>query len=141
MAIRAALDDGGFEDMPSNGSFVVSAIGRTGAPLSAVVASLGVSKQAGSQLVDTLANRGYIRREPDPADGRRLRVILTPRGEAAAAVVRAAIDRVDVRLLAEVGPEAVTAARRALGALAVMPAAASQAAPGEHSEGGEGHRR
>jgi hypothetical protein len=45
-AIRDALAEAGCEDLPRNGSFVVGAISRTGAPLAHVIRELGVSKQA-----------------------------------------------------------------------------------------------
>ncbi|MGH3313797.1 MAG: MarR family winged helix-turn-helix transcriptional regulator [Streptomyces sp.] len=38
---------------------------------------LGVTKQAAGQLVDDLEQRGYVRREPHPAGGRRKLVVLT----------------------------------------------------------------
>lgn len=38
---------------------------------------LGVTKQAAGQLVDDLEKRGYVRREPHPAGGRRKLVVLT----------------------------------------------------------------
>jgi DNA-binding MarR family transcriptional regulator len=38
---------------------------------------LGVTKQAAGQLVDDLERRGYVRRTPHPAGGRRKLVVLT----------------------------------------------------------------
>ena len=84
-AVRAALAEAGCDDMPRNGSYVVGAIDRTGAPLSQIITELGVSKQAAGQLVDTLVARGYLDRSPDPDDRRRLTITLTERGHAAAA--------------------------------------------------------
>ena len=55
-----------------------------GAPLATVIRQLGVSKQTAGQLVDSLAARGYLDREADPYDRRRLVVRLTERGEQAA---------------------------------------------------------
>ena len=83
-AVRAALAEAGCDDMPRNGSYVVGAIDRTGAPLSQIITGLGVSKQAAGQLVDTLVARGYLDRAPDPDDRRRLTITLTERGHAAA---------------------------------------------------------
>jgi DNA-binding MarR family transcriptional regulator len=117
VAIRAALEKVGCEDLPRNGAFVLGAIARGGAPLSAVIEALGVSKQAGGALVDTLVNRSYLDRAIDPDDRRRLRVGLTARGEEAAAVIRAAVERVDAALVARVGAEYVTHTRATLEAL------------------------
>jgi DNA-binding MarR family transcriptional regulator len=116
-AIRAALADAGCDDMPRNGSYVVGAIAGTGAQLSQIIAELGVSKQAAGQLVDTLVTRGYLDRAPDPEDRRRLTITLTQRGHAAAAVIRAAVQRVDADLVARVGQEYVADARLVLAAL------------------------
>ena len=43
-------------------------------------ASLGVSKQAVSQVIDVLVNRGLLDRNTDPSDRRRITVGLTERG-------------------------------------------------------------
>jgi DNA-binding MarR family transcriptional regulator len=51
-----------------------------GAPLSSVVIAerLGVSTASMTSLLDTLENRGLIERRPNPEDGRRILVELTP---------------------------------------------------------------
>jgi DNA-binding MarR family transcriptional regulator len=116
-AIRAALSESGYEDLPPKGPYVLGAIARTGAPLSTVIRQLGVSKQTAGQLVDTLVARGYLVREVDNEDRRRLVVQLTPRGEAAAVVVRAAVEGVEATLVKAVGPGGVEEARRVLAAL------------------------
>ena len=119
-AVRKALAGAGFDDLPRNGSYVLSAIAHGGAPLSDVIAHLGVSKQAAGQLVDTLVVRGYLERAVDPSDRRRLVVSLTERGSAAAAVVRAAVDAVDVALETRVGAEHMTHIRWILAVLASL---------------------
>jgi DNA-binding MarR family transcriptional regulator len=116
-AIRTALADVGCDDVPRNGSYVIGAIARTGAPLGQIIRELGVSKQAAGQLVDTLVARGYLDRSVDPADRRRLTITLTERGQAAAEVIRAAVDQVDAGLVGRVGPEYVAHARATLAAL------------------------
>jgi DNA-binding MarR family transcriptional regulator len=116
-AIRGDLEDAGCDDIPRNGIFVIGAIARTEAPLSEIIEQLGASKQAAGALVDTLVTRGYLDRTIDPEDRRRLRVKLTERGEAAAAVVRAAVERVDAALEARVGPEQVAQTRATLASL------------------------
>jgi DNA-binding MarR family transcriptional regulator len=50
-----------------------------------------VSRQAASQLIDTLVLRGYLTRQINPADRRRMDIELTDRGRAAADAVLAAI--------------------------------------------------
>jgi DNA-binding MarR family transcriptional regulator len=116
-SIGAAMEAGGFDDVPRNGAYVISAIARTGAPLAEIIRALGVSKQAAGQLVDTLVMRGYLDRSVDPADRRRLTISLTDRGRATAAVIRSAVEAVDAGLLARIGPESVTHARAVLAVL------------------------
>lgn len=113
-AISTALADVGCDDLPRNGAFVLGAIARSGAPLSDVIEGLGVSKQAGGALVDTLVSRSYLDRTIDPEDRRRLRVALTARGEEAASVIRQAIERVDASLVARVGVDYVAHTRATL---------------------------
>lgn len=116
-ATQRDLAEAGFDDMPRDGSYVVSGIARTGAPLGDIITALGVSKQAAGQLVDTLVVRGYLARAVDPDDRRRLTVSLTARGEAAAAAIRSAVDHVDADLTARVGPEFMLHTRATLAAL------------------------
>jgi DNA-binding MarR family transcriptional regulator len=116
-AIRTALTEIGCSDVPRNGAFVLGSIARNGAPMGDVIRGLGVSKQAGGQVVDTLVVRGYLERTPDPDDRRRMTVSLTERGRVAAAASRAAVERVDAALIARVGADTVASARAALGAL------------------------
>ena len=116
-AIREALIEAGLDDIPKNGIFVIGAISRSGAPLANIIDSLGVSKQSAGQLVDTLALRGYIERDVDPEDRRRLTVKLTARGREAASISRAAVERVDAALTKKVGREHVAHTRATLHAL------------------------
>ena len=116
-AIREALIETGVDDIPKNGIFVIGAISRSGAPLAQIIDSMGVSKQSAGQLVDTLALRGYIERDIDPEDRRRLTVRLTARGREAAAISRAAVERIDVALTKKVGREHVAHTRTTLHAL------------------------
>jgi DNA-binding MarR family transcriptional regulator len=116
-AITAALSGAGFDDVPRNGAYVIGGIAGTGAALGEIITRLGVSKQAAGQLVDTLVVRGYLARAVDPEDRRRLTVTLTSRGQAAAQVIRSAVDLLDADLLRRVGPESVAVARTVLAAL------------------------
>jgi len=113
-AIRDALREAGFEDVPKNGAYVIGAISRAGAPLADIIRGLGVSKQAAGQLIDTLVLRGYLEREVDDDDRRRLTMTLTPRGRAAAAVSRKASESVDAKLKKRVGEKSIAEARKVL---------------------------
>jgi DNA-binding MarR family transcriptional regulator len=106
-AVRAALFEAGFEDIPRNGVYVLGSIARSGAPLGRIIRELAVSKQAAGQLLDTLALRGYIERAIDPEDRRRLTITLTERGAAAAAASRAAVERIDAEIVRRVSDDSI----------------------------------
>lgn len=122
VAMRRALEDAGYDDVPKNGLYVIGglALGAGDVPLAALIRDLRISKQAAGQLVDTLVNRGYLARTVDDQDRRRLVVTLTDRGRAAAATQAAARERVDAELLAKIGPECLAHTRIALAALTDM---------------------
>lgn len=107
-AIRHALVEAGYEDIPLNGPFVLGILARSppAMPLGELIGSLGLSKQSSGQLVDQLVNRGYVVRQPDEHDRRRLTVSLTELGHAAAEVQRNTRDRIDAELTAIIGQPA-----------------------------------
>jgi DNA-binding MarR family transcriptional regulator len=112
--IRRALTEGGYDDLPPNGPYVIGGMARTSAPLGDVITQLGVSKQAAGQLVDVLVVRGYLDRSVDPDDRRRLRVRLTERGRAAADVIRAVVDSLEAKMDTALGAGQVRAFREVL---------------------------
>jgi DNA-binding MarR family transcriptional regulator len=118
-AMRRALEEAGYEDIPENGLYVIGglALGADDVPVGRLAQELRISKQAAGQLVDTLVARGYLSRESDPSDRRRLIVTLTGRGRDAAAAQAAARDRIDGELRARLGDDGLLALRRGLGAL------------------------
>lgn len=113
-AVRTALADAGYDDLPANGPYVISATAAEGVPLAVIIERLGLSKQAAGHLVDLLVLRGYLDRHVDPNDRRRLVVVPTERGQAAALVIQQAADRLEGRLVATVGAADVEATRRTL---------------------------
>ncbi|GAA4900751.1 DNA-binding MarR family transcriptional regulator [Stackebrandtia albiflava] len=81
--IDARTRAAGFDDLRPAHGFVFARIAAGDAGISELAAHMGVTKQAASQLVDELSRKGYVRREPDPRDGRAKIVTLTARGVAA----------------------------------------------------------
>jgi DNA-binding MarR family transcriptional regulator len=123
-AMRRALDDGGYDDVPKNGMYVIGGLALgLDIPLSQLIKELRLSKQAAGQLVDTLVTRGYLDRRVDEQDRRKLVVTLTERGKAAATAQATARKKIDAQLIAAVGQENVSRMRRALAALIEMGAA------------------
>jgi DNA-binding MarR family transcriptional regulator len=117
-SIRAQLHAAGITDLPRNGAFILAGIDTSGGPRQDLPSELGVTKQAVSQVIDLLVNRGYLERDPDPEDRRRVRLTLTERGEDVVAAVLRGVEAVDRQLEAAVSPEKVEALRSALSALA-----------------------
>jgi DNA-binding MarR family transcriptional regulator len=119
VAMRGALEDAGYDDIPKNGLYVIGglAMDAGGVPLGQLVKELQISKQAAGQLVDALVLRGYLERTVDDADRRKLTVTLTERGQGAAAAQNAARKKIDAELTAKVGKEDVNRMRRTLAAL------------------------
>jgi DNA-binding MarR family transcriptional regulator len=121
-AMRRALNDAGYDDIPGNGLYVIGglAVENADIPLGQLIRELRISKQAAGQLVDTLVTRGYLDRSVDKDDRRKLTVTLTERGRAAAATQSAAREKVDADLLAAVGKDDIDRTRRTLAVLCDM---------------------
>lgn len=119
-AVRKALAMADCEDLPRNGAFVIGSLARSSAPLGAIIKDLQVSKQAAGQLIDTLVLRGYLAREVDAQDRRRLTLSLTDRGMAAHMAARGATEAIDARLAARMPAEHIAHGRRMLAELAYI---------------------
>ncbi len=128
-AIRQALAEIGCDDMPRSGARVLGAL-RRDAGVSDIAGLVGTSKQAASQLVDTLVTRGYLTRAPAPDDRRRVVLTLTERGVEAAEVVAETVQDVDAAIVARVGAEAFAGAR------SVLAVAVEIGHPGHFATGG-----
>jgi DNA-binding MarR family transcriptional regulator len=130
-SIRAQLQAIGADDLPRNGAILLAGIAATGAPRQDLPAGLGVTKQAVSQVIDILASRGYLERNPDPGDRRRITLRLTARGQDVVEAVVRGTEAVDARLLERVPAEQVDAMRSALLALAGIKTAAAATGAGK----------
>jgi len=117
-SIRAQLHASGFRDLPRNGAFILAGIDAAGGPRQNLPSELGITKQAVSQVIDLLVNRGYLEREPDADDRRRVRLSLTDRGDDAVAAILRGVEAVDRQLESVASPEQVSALRSGLSALA-----------------------
>ncbi|WP_445528774.1 MarR family winged helix-turn-helix transcriptional regulator [Streptomyces cyslabdanicus] len=69
-----------------------------GATSSELAEQLGVTKQAAGQIVDDLEARGYVRRQPHPAGGRRKLVVLTGRAQEHLAVAGRVLHELEAQL-------------------------------------------
>jgi DNA-binding MarR family transcriptional regulator len=116
-AITANLEAAGFGDLPRNGAFVLGGMGNHGGTAVDMIRGLGVTKQAASQLIDTLVLRGYLTREVNPEDRRRMTIALTDRGQAASAAVRSGVEAIDAELARMITPSELAGLRAGLAAL------------------------
>jgi DNA-binding MarR family transcriptional regulator len=126
-AVQARLVAAGFDDLPRNGPFVLGGMANQGAAAGDLVRQLGVSKQAASQLVDVLVLRGYLERQVDPDDRRRLTIALTERGREAAAAVQAGVEEVDGELALRLSSAQLAGLHAGLAALCAIGEAAEAA--------------
>src|SRR5580658_2809579 len=130
-AVRRAQARVGCGDVPACGEYLLNAMEWSGASLESVIRWLGVTKQAVSQAVETLVVRGYLERERDPTDRRRVVLSLTDRGHKAGRAARSAIEDVDRRLRARVGAQCIAHTRTTLVALLEIKRHAEGRAPPE----------
>jgi DNA-binding MarR family transcriptional regulator len=115
--VAARLWEAGFDDLPRNGPFLLGGMANRGGSAVEMIRSLGVTRQAASQLIDTLVLRGYLSRESNPDDRRRLNIVLTDLGRAAAAAIGAATAEVNARLAQMLSPAELDGLRAGLAAL------------------------
>lgn len=126
LVIQRELTAAGFDDLPRSGPFVLGGIVNWGATVADMVSDLGVTRQAASQLIDVLVLRGYLTRQADAQDRRRIAIGLTPRGEAAGGVVINAIAAIDRNLASRITPEEFSGLRAGLQALTDLKAEIAQ---------------
>jgi DNA-binding MarR family transcriptional regulator len=119
-AVTGAFAAAGFDDIPRNGAYVLARVHDNPSPLAWLTAELGVSKQAVSQLLDTMVMRGYLERREDAEDRRRMLISLTARGQAAARASWLAVTGVDAELESRLTATGFGALRAGLKTLAQM---------------------
>lgn len=117
-AIRAELHAVGIDDLPRNGPLILARISWAEGDHPDLPVELGITKQAVSQVIETLVTRGYVERRPVPEDRRRVGLTLTWHGQEALDAVILAVDAVDAQLSEQVSHQSVHAMREALMALA-----------------------
>jgi len=115
--MRSSLFDLGFGNFRrGDGAWVRILADRPCAP-SELASIVGVSPQAVTKAADSLEERGYIVRRPDPDDRRRILLELTERGAAYAEAVDAVVGGLDEELRRSVASEDLEAAYRVLNAV------------------------
>jgi DNA-binding MarR family transcriptional regulator len=114
--VAEALAGAGYADLPQRGVWAVSALAQSKPGLSGrdLVTRMGISKQAVSQLVESLVALGYVARRPASDDRRRTLLQLTSRGRGAARVVDETVARMEAGMAETLGGERLLLLHHAL---------------------------
>jgi DNA-binding MarR family transcriptional regulator len=92
--IFRALQDAGFDDWTLAQCRVFQRVAQDGSRLTDLAEQAQMTKQSASVMVDQLERLGYVRRVPDPADGRARLIVIEPRGRRAVEVAKATLDEI-----------------------------------------------
>ena len=111
MADRATVELArrGYDDIRPVHDFALHAILGGADSASGLGRALSVTKQAAAKTISVLEDRGYVTREQDPADGRRMRLRVTERGHALLREGEAIFDELRAQWEEQVGPESLVA--------------------------------
>ncbi len=101
--IFQAIQDAGFDDWTLAQVRVFQRIARDGSRLTDLADQAQVSKQSAGVLVDQLERLGYVRRVPDPTDGRARLIVIEERGRRAAEVAMATSSEIHLEWMAYLG--------------------------------------
>jgi DNA-binding MarR family transcriptional regulator len=112
--VLEALVAAGFADLTMAQGRVFARLAPGGSRVSDLARQSGVTKQTAGFLVDQLERGGYVRRVPDPSDGRARLVRMAARGEEALAVARGVEARVEAEWAAHLGGPSTARLREAL---------------------------
>ena len=92
--IFRALRQAGFDDWTLAQVRVFQRIAPGGSRLTDLAEQAQVSKQSAGVLVDQLERLGYVRRVPDPTDGRARLIVIEERGRRAVEVAKVTLDEI-----------------------------------------------
>jgi DNA-binding MarR family transcriptional regulator len=112
----------GLEDLPTSGGYLLAYLASGEESIADMILGLGFTKQAFSQLVDTMVLRGFLTRNVDPGDRRRITLHMTERGEAAAQASYDGCLEVDQELERRLTAEELAGMRKGLSVLAEIKA-------------------
>ncbi|MEO8906776.1 MAG: MarR family transcriptional regulator [Microbacteriaceae bacterium] len=92
--IFKALQDAGFNDLTLAQVRVFERINPEGSRLTDLAEQAQTTKQSAGVLVDQLERLGYVRRVPDPTDGRARLIVIEERGRRGLEVAKATLDEI-----------------------------------------------
>ena len=130
--LHERLGDAGHPDIrPGHGCVFRFIDAETGSRLTDIAELAQLTKQAVGEVVADLERMGYVKRLPDPEDGRAKIILLTERGVEAYATAERLFAEIEREWAEQVGEELVAALREALERIAELerePSAARRAA-------------
>jgi DNA-binding MarR family transcriptional regulator len=109
------LIERGYEDVrPGHAALTMIIDRRSGSRLTELARRARITKQGMMLLVDELEQRGYVRRVPDPDDGRAKLVRLTARGRRYVGEARRVVAGIEGRIRRDLGQRGYAELRTAL---------------------------
>ncbi|MGD9918892.1 MAG: MarR family winged helix-turn-helix transcriptional regulator [Paenirhodobacter sp.] len=128
-AVEGALAGAGLTDATWS-PLIQLAEGGDGISQTELAHRLGLDGSSLVRLIDLLEARGFVAREVDAQDRRAKRLVLCPAGREEVARVRAALDRIEAELLADLDDGALAGLFDALGRIEARVGAALAAGEG-----------
>jgi DNA-binding MarR family transcriptional regulator len=122
--LRERIAEAGHPDIREGHGCVFGFIDlEQGSRLTDLAASAGLTKQAVGEAVTELERLGYVKRVPDPQDGRAKIIKLTDRGMDAVIKGRRIFAGIEQEWAEQIGPELVACLREAATQIATLEAA------------------
>lgn len=119
---RADLEAAGYGDVRPTHGCVFRFVHENGMRLTDLANAAGMTKQSIGEIVDDLADRGYVERVPDPADKRAKLIRLTVKGEQAQRVGFGLFTEIEQRWAQRYGADRVAQLRETLEEIAATEA-------------------
>jgi DNA-binding MarR family transcriptional regulator len=116
--VQNGVAQAGFDDVRPVHGFAFALLAGAPATTAQLAAHLGITKQATSELVQYLVDRGYVTRIQDPTDRRARLLVLTDRGEQCTRAAQAAATRTVEAWERPLSPRQIAVLRDALAAAA-----------------------
>lgn len=116
--IQKGVAESGFADVRPMHGFAFARLSQAPTTTGQLAEHLGITKQATSELVQYLVDRGYLTRAPDPGDRRARLLVLSERGHACTRAAQQAAARTVESWEHQLGPERAAELRAALSAVA-----------------------
>ncbi len=112
--LNEAMGRAGFDDLGPSHGYVFRALGREPMTLTELATGLAMTTQGAAKIIDEMEAGGYVRRRPDPRDGRAKQLELDQRGRAALATARRIHQRLENDLAESAGTRRVATMRAVL---------------------------